>query len=244
MDQIIFTLIGFFAGLVGTLAGSGGLIGMPSMVLLGVPVHSAIAAAKFSNIFSAFSSFIVLLKGGHITVATALKNAPVAIAGGFCGALLANAIPPKTMSFIAVILLTFALLLNIVRKPQEKAEHPEENKEIISPYIFSIAIYDGMFGPGQGTIAMHMYLQKGFTYIKAIAFTRFQTFLSCFGAIFPFISAGNVDWQVTIYFAAGSILGAQTALKLLPKIAVSKLKILLHAVTILLIVQLFVQTLR
>ncbi|MFF2499379.1 MULTISPECIES: hypothetical protein [Peribacillus] len=41
------------------MAGSGGLIGMPSLLLLiGLPIHQIIGSVKFSNMFSSFSSLI------------------------------------------------------------------------------------------------------------------------------------------------------------------------------------------
>ncbi|MEW5592346.1 hypothetical protein ABGT24_02115 [Peribacillus frigoritolerans] len=40
------------------MAGSGGLIGMPSLLLIGLPIHQVIGSVKFPNMFSSFSSFI------------------------------------------------------------------------------------------------------------------------------------------------------------------------------------------
>ena len=57
MEYGILFLTGIFATTVGTLAGSGGFINFPIMILLGIPVHSAIAANKVSNTISSFSSF-------------------------------------------------------------------------------------------------------------------------------------------------------------------------------------------
>ncbi|MFD9624496.1 TSUP family transporter [Peribacillus muralis] len=55
-------VISFAASFVGTLAGSGGLIGMPSLLLLGFPIHQVIGSVKFFNMFSSFSSFYILMK--------------------------------------------------------------------------------------------------------------------------------------------------------------------------------------
>ncbi|MES1039283.1 TSUP family transporter [Peribacillus simplex] len=59
MPIILLLTISFTASFVGTLAGSGGLIGMPSLLLLiGLPIHQIIGSVKFSNMFSSFSSLI------------------------------------------------------------------------------------------------------------------------------------------------------------------------------------------
>jgi uncharacterized membrane protein YfcA len=82
LDLLLLFLIGFIGTFIGTLAGSGGLISMPCMLLIGIPIHSAIAATKFSNTFSSFSSFFVLLKQKKIDWKTALSLSPLGIAGG------------------------------------------------------------------------------------------------------------------------------------------------------------------
>jgi len=74
-DLWVLIFIGFFTTFVGTLAGGGGLIGLPSMLLIGIPIHQAIATAKFANIFSSFSTFVVLLKNKNIKhIIFLLKN--------------------------------------------------------------------------------------------------------------------------------------------------------------------------
>ncbi|WP_286178560.1 TSUP family transporter [Bacillus sp. B4EP4a] len=58
MTFILLLVISFAASFVGTLAGSGGLIGMPSLLLIGLPIHQVIGSVKFSNMFSSFPVFI------------------------------------------------------------------------------------------------------------------------------------------------------------------------------------------
>ncbi|PLR97460.1 sulfite exporter TauE/SafE family protein [Bacillus sp. T33-2] len=238
MTILLLLLIGFAASFIGTLAGSGGLIGMPSMLLIGVPIHSAIAAAKFSNIFSSFSSFLFLLKNKNITIKEVSKTAPFGLAGGISGGMMANAINEDTMTIIAVVLLSFALIMALMKKPSEaETGNPGINWPVY-PALFGIGAYDGMFGPGQATLLMHTFIHSGFTYIKAMAFTRFQTFISCFGSFFSFLAAGNFDLQTAVFLASGSFLGAQTAVRLAGRISPIYLKRMLHLVTILLIIQL------
>ncbi|PLR87238.1 sulfite exporter TauE/SafE family protein [Bacillus sp. V33-4] len=243
MEHIALIGIGLIAAFIGTLAGSGGLIGMPSMLLLGIPVHTAIASAKFSNIFSSFSSFFVLLKRKHISFKSAIKTAPFALGGGVCGGLLANSISDKTMTIAAIILLSIAFILTFVKKPQQQEITSAETGTDIYPYLFGISVYDGMFGPGQATLLMYTYLHKGLSYIKAMAYTRFQTFISCFGALFSYIAGGAFDLSIALYLSTGSIIGAQLAVRMADRVSVRYLKRLLHLITILLIIQLIFRAL-
>lgn len=62
MEYVLFLVIGIAGNLIGTLVGGGGLITLPTMMLMGVPVHSAIGANKVSNMVSAFSSFYTIYR--------------------------------------------------------------------------------------------------------------------------------------------------------------------------------------
>ncbi|MCA1040999.1 sulfite exporter TauE/SafE family protein [Bacillus infantis] len=237
MESTILILIGFLSAFIGTLAGSGGLIGMPSMLLLGIPVHSAVAAAKFSNIFSSLSSFIYLLRKREISLKDSIQTLPFGLAGGATGALLANSIPEKAMTMLAVSLLVFALVITMLKKPEETGSETGITPRIF-PSIYFIGAYDGLFGPGQGTLLMYTFLNKGFHYIRAVAFSRFQTFISCFASFTVYLGAGSFQIEPSLCLLTGSLLGAHLAVRAAGKINPSYLKRLLHGITILLIIQL------
>ncbi|MFS0861304.1 sulfite exporter TauE/SafE family protein [Fredinandcohnia sp. 179-A 10B2 NHS] len=239
MNEIIYFIIGFIGTFIGTLAGGGGLITLPAMLVTGVPIHSAIAANKFSNIFSSFSSFFVLLRDKKIKLKQALIVAPFSLLGGISGGLFATSLSENSMTIIAICLLSVALILNFIKKnPKERNENVDKVPKKVVPYLYGIGVYDGMFGPGQGTLLMYSFLHHGFSYISAIAFTRFQTFLSCLGAFLIFFTSGHLNWNVTVYLAIGSILGAQLSVRFAQKISAKHLQFILRIVTVMLILQL------
>lgn len=121
---------------------------MPSMLLLGIPVHTAVAAAKFSNIFSSFSSFFYLLRKREIGLRDCLQTLPFGLAGGATGALLANSIPEKAMTMLAASLLVFALVITMLKKPAETAGESGITPRLV-PSIYFIGAYDGLFGPAR-----------------------------------------------------------------------------------------------
>lgn len=238
MTEALLILIGFSASLIGTLAGSGGMIGMPAMLLLGFPIHSVIATAKFSNIFASFSSFFVLIKQKELTFYDVSALIPFALLGGLIGGLLANSLTENTMNIIAVLLLVSAFFLSILKKPQVKESHSWSLPKKTYPGLFGISVYDGMFGPGQATLLMYTFLNSGAAYLKSLALTRFQTFISCLAAFITYLAAGNFMWEMAVFYALGSLGGAQTAIFAARRISTAYLHLILHSVTILLIIQL------
>lgn len=241
MTIFLLLLIGFAASFLGTLAGSGGLIGMPSLLLIGIPIHQVIGSVKFSNMLSSFSSFYFLFKKKQLKLKNALKLVPFAILGGFCGGLLANSFTEKTMNGMAIILLTSAMILNFIKKPIPNNEEKWTLPKKAYPSLFGISVYDGMFGPGQATMLMYTFLRNGATYLQSLAFTRFQTFVSCTAAFVTYLVAGNISWRVALYYTIGSLIGSQLALRVAEKISTRQLKFILHSVTIALLIQLIIR---
>ena len=90
MEYISLFFIGAIATTIGTLAGGGGLISLPAMLLLGVPIHSAIGANKVSNTVSSFSSFLFLLKHKQISLRESFWVIPVSLVGGISGGFIAT----------------------------------------------------------------------------------------------------------------------------------------------------------
>jgi uncharacterized protein len=242
MIEILLIFVGFIATFIGTLAGGGGMISLPAMLVIGVPIHSAIAANKFSNTFSSFSSFIVLLKEKKINFTSALIIAPFSLIGGITGGAIASSLSQKYLTLFAILLLSFALLLSLKKKP--KTTEGNTTKKIpkrLLPYLYGVGIYDGMFGPGQATLSMFTYLHHGFSFMASMAFTRFQTFLSCLGAVLMYVSSGHFELKVALFLGIGSIIGAQVSVRIANNLPTRHLQMILRIVTVLLIFYLLIK---
>ncbi|WLR43200.1 sulfite exporter TauE/SafE family protein [Bacillus carboniphilus] len=227
--------LGIIVSFVGTLAGGGGLIGMPVMLLLGFPVHSAIAANKFSNTISSLSSFTYLLKNERIQANKLVMIAPIATFGGIMGGLLTTMISPERMNYIALIFLLAAVTIQLYKELVTTTVKgiPFDKKHLLS--IFGISTYDGMFGPGQATLLMISYLKVGVTYLKAITYTRFQTLLSCLSSFTIYLLAGTVNWSMALSLSCGTLIGAQISVRVADKISSNRIKWILQLMTIILI---------
>lgn len=241
MDTIFFILlaIGIFSSFVGTLAGGGGLITLPAMMLIGIPIQVGIATNKFSSGIAALTSVSYLLKNKHLTAKMIAINVLIAFLGGICGALITSSLSEKTMNLIALVLLAFALFVtfknnNWVSTVEVK---PIQNSNSLSSRIISffIAVYDGGFGPGSSTFAIIHYMEKSNTYVKSVQLTRVLILGSAIGAFIVFYLTGFVQWHYAIALAIGSTLGSQIGLIALPHIPLKLAKSLLITIILLLI---------
>lgn len=231
---MLLSLIGFVATFVGTLGGGGGLINLPAMLLLGLPIHTAIAANKFSNTFSSFSSFFAIWKKGEVNLKIGLKVIPFTMVGGIIGATIASLLKEEILLFIAFCLLIFATTLNILKGRRNKQTQPGNEKLFLPAYI-GIGSYDGLFGPGQATLLMHSFMNAGFSFLTSIGLTRLQTFSSCIVSFMVYLSLGHFDWRVGVSLGIGSVLGAQAAIRVADKLTFLPWKHILSAFSIYLI---------
>lgn len=240
MEYVLIFFIGICATTIGTLAGGGGLISLPAMLLMGIPVHSAIGANKVSNTISSFSSFFHLYKKKEISLQESLWMIPVSISGGISGGFIASKISEENMYLIAVFLLIFAFIASFIGKKDFTGDAQLKLNKISASGLYGIGIYDGLFGPGQGTLMLYLFGHLNISYIRAVGFVRLATFSSCLGAAVTYISTGKIIWPLTLALLFGSVIGAQTGVRIAKKLKPKYVKPILRTVTIALIIQIVV----
>ncbi|MBY0123363.1 sulfite exporter TauE/SafE family protein [Bacillus sp. S/N-304-OC-R1] len=244
MEYIVLFFIGICATTLGTLAGGGGLISLPAMLLMGVPVHSAIGANKVSNSFSSFSSFFHLYKRKQVSMKKSIWMIPVSLAGGISGGLIASRLSEANMYIIAIILLIFAFITSFIKKGDFTGEESFVLNKKSIPGLYGIGLYDGLFGPGSGTLMLYLFGYLNVAYIQAVALVRLATFSSCLGASISYIASGKVIWPLTLVLLLGSLTGAQIGVRIAQKLKPHQIKPILRVVTVALIIQIFVENFR
>ncbi|MEN2768177.1 sulfite exporter TauE/SafE family protein [Ornithinibacillus xuwenensis] len=241
MEYIIIFITGIIATTLGTLAGGGGLISLPMMLLLGMPVHSAIGANKVSNTVSSFSSFLHLYRQKKIALKECYWIIPVSLCGGLSGGFIASLISEQHLYVIAIILLLFAFVTSVIGKRDFAGKHALQPSKVSIPGLYGIGIYDGLFGPGQGTLMFYLFAYLKIDYIRAVAYVRLATFSSCVGAAMMYIVSGKVIWGLTIALLCGSVIGAQIGVRIAAKLKPNYIKPILRIVTLAIIIQVFVE---
>lgn len=244
MEYILIFLIGIIATTLGTLAGGGGLITLPAMLLMGLPIHSAIGASKVSNTVSSFSSFYVLLRRKEITLKESYWIVPVSLGGGLTGGYIASLISAENLYRVAIFLLLFAFITSFLSRGNFSSDKPLRLSKISVPGLYGIGIYDGLFGPGQATLMLYLFAHLHVSYIRAIGYVRLATFSSCFGAAISYISTGKIIWPMTIALLLGSVTGAQAGVRIAQKLNPKYVKPILRIVTVVIIFQLMVENFK
>ncbi len=205
-------LAAFIAGFVDAIAGGGGLITIPAMLIAGIPPLESLATNKLQAQFGVASATAAYARKGHVDLKRQLPTAALAFAGGIAGALLASFVPATVLT-AAIPFLLVAIALFFALKPNLS---DLDSHRRATPFLFSltvvpaIGLYDGVFGPGAGSFYMLAFvLLGGFGLLKATAHTKLLNLGSNFGSFLVFTATGSILWKVGLIMAAGQVLGAQ-----------------------------------
>ena len=106
--------------------------------------------------------------------------------------------------------------------------------------LAAVGFYDGVFGPGSGTLLIYIFAAEKLKYMKAVMLGRVGIFATCTGAAIVYIVAGHIMWYETMFLLVGSVIGAQIGLIFARKISIKTAQILLRCITVVLIAQLVI----
>lgn len=202
----------FVGGFIDSIAGGGGLITLPALLIAGVPPHSALSANKFSACLGTCAALGAFSKSGLVQWRAALTGVPFSLLGSYFGAMLALSIDSAILSRVLVALLPPAMLLTLLparRDDATAAEVAGPRLWLALPALcFAIGMYDGFYGPGTGSfliIAFHWLLRMRL--LAASATAKVLNLGSNVSGVVAFIATGNMFWAAGIPMAAACITG-------------------------------------
>ncbi|MDE1158397.1 MAG: TSUP family transporter [Neorhizobium sp.] len=201
-----------FAGFVDSIAGGGGLITIPVLLLAGIPPLESIATNKLQSQFGSASATIAYARKGHVNLRKQLPMALMGLIGGAVGALLASLVPASVLAAaIPFVLVAIAIFFAVKPNLNDTDSHRR-----VTPFVFGLVVvplvglYDGLFGPGAGSFYMLGFvLLAGFGMLKATAHTKLINLGSNFGSFLVFAATGSILWKVGLVMGVGQFIGAQ-----------------------------------
>jgi uncharacterized membrane protein YfcA len=205
------------AGAVDAVAGGGGLLTLPALLLTGMSPVSALGTSKLQSTFGSLSSTTAFARRGLIDWKTGLPVALGAAIAGLAGALCASLLSPRVLAtLVPVLLIVIALYFGFSRGLKGEDVHPRLTVPVFSFCIAPlIGFYDGIFGPGAGAFYMVAIVTLlGYGALKATAHTKLANAASNLGGLSLFILKGVVIWPVGLVMAVGAFLGAQVGSRL------------------------------
>ncbi|WP_374522194.1 TSUP family transporter [Hydrogenophaga sp.] len=228
VDQILLlTAIAFAAGFVDAIAGGGGLITLPALLLAGIPPVSAIATNKVQAAAATISAAVTFSRKGLIKWQTGRWLAATSVTGGAVGALLVHQLDQTWLQGGVPIALVFVgMYFALAPKPL-----PDNHNQrlTVEKFAFTIApllgAYDGFFGPGVGSFFMMGFIAIcGLGFVEAMGFTKLSNASSNIGAVCVFVVSGAVIWPLALMMALAAFAGAQGGARIAVRVGPTLIK--------------------
>ncbi|WP_421858328.1 TSUP family transporter [Oricola sp.] len=238
---LLLAAAAFLAGFVDSIAGGGGLITIPALLLAGASPVDALGTNKAQGVFGTVSATLSYARHGLVRLAAQTLPALLAFAGSILGALVATVVPGAIFGAVLPLLLVAIALYFALRPGLDDNDRAER----LPPAMFAAAIvpligfYDGLFGPGTGSFFMLAFVAlAGYGVLKATAHTKLLNLASNLGGLVLFSLAGAVLWKTAIIMGIAQFVGAQLGARLAMRRGARLIKPLLVVVCITLAVRL------
>ena len=231
---LILILAAFVAGVVDSIAGGGGLVTVPALLLVGASPVEALATNKLQGTFGSGTAMLAYARAGHVRLQDQFGMAAISAIAGAGGALVAHLIPVEVLRLIMpVILIGVAAFFALKPGLTDGARAAR-----ISPPVFAVTVvplvaaYDGFFGPGTGSFFMMGFvLLAGYGVLKATAHTKMLNFASNLGSLIVFIQTGATWWFVGLAMAVAQVAGASLGARLAMRVGAGLIKPLIVTVS-------------
>lgn len=214
------------AGFIDAIAGGGGLITLPALLLANVPAHNALACNKISAALGTATAVGTFARSHLIQWRVALVGLVSALLGSAVGSQISLLFANAVLGKILVCLLPFGMAATLLPKKDMAHDLNVDSGPrlwLLTPLVcLCIGLYDGFYGPGTGSfiiLALHFIVRVGL--IQASATSKVINLGSNIAAAVSFVLAGKVLWLLALPMAAASItgnwLGSRTAVRVGPQ---------------------------
>ncbi len=217
--EIIMLLFGvaFIAGFIDAIAGGGGLITIPALLMTGMPPAMALGTNKLQACGGSFSASLYFLRRRTVNLKEVWFLLLMTFIGAVIGTILIQAVD-STLIKKVIPFLVLAIGLYFLFTPK-LGDEDRQKRISYSAFALSaglgIGFYDGFFGPGTGSLLSLAFVTLlGFNLAKATAHAKVLNFTSNLASLIFFLLGGQIMWTVGLAMMFGQIIGANFGAKM------------------------------
>ena len=208
---LMLTAVATVAGFIDAIAGGGGLLTIPAMLLANIPPVLTLGTNKLQAASGALAASITMIKKGVVSP----SKMKLAIAGAFIGSVLGTIAvqmsPPdmleKLIPFLIAAIGIYTLFAPSLGEVEAEPRVSESTwQRVVAPLI---GFYDGYVGPGTGMFfALGNVALRGRQIIAATGAAKVLNLSTNIASLIFFIIGGNVLWKVGLAMMVGQTIGA------------------------------------
>lgn len=234
IDQLWLILLGFAAGLLGSMIGlGGGIIVVPVLTFLGFPPTAAASNSLFAALSNAVASTISYSRQKRIEYSLGLKLGLLSVPGTVLGAIISSDVAPDIFKILFGFVLVASAAYIFLRKKIET----KEKKTSIQMMVFAVGAsffagtISSFFGIGGGIVFVPlMVVGMGMAIKRAAPTSQLILLFASFSGVIAHSILGHPDFLQAGFLAIGSFVGGLVGARLSVDIKERYLQILVSVV--------------
>ena len=224
LDLLFLLLAALFAGFIDAVAGGGGLIQVPTLLvaLPGETPATVFGTNKLSSIFGTGNAALRYARRIALPWGVAWPAAGAAFVFSFAGAAAVSWLPKDVVRPLVLLLLVVVLVYTVARPEfgtlagSRLARAREWRLALAAGAV--LGFYDGFFGPGAGSFMIFAFVRWfRLDFLHASGAAKIVNLATNAAALAYFVPSGHVLWGIGLGMATfnilGAILGARLALR-------------------------------
>ncbi len=243
IDQLWLILLGFAAGILGSMIGlGGGIIVVPVLTFLGFPPTAAASNSLFAALSNSIASTISYSRQKRIEYSLGLKLGLLTIPGTVLGAVISTDVSPEIFKMLFGLVLIASAAYIFLRKKIETKDKKLSHQMMIfaAGASFFAGIISSFFGIGGGIIFVPlMVVGMGMAMKKAAPTSQLILFFASLSGVIAHSILGHPDFIQAGFLAIGSFIGGLVGARLSLDIKERYLQILVSVVILIAAVKLF-----
>lgn len=208
----VLFLTGLCAGLVDAVAGGGGVISLPVLLNLGMPVQLALGTNKLQSSFGAVMAVFRYARHGLLDKRACRVGVIATLAGALAGAATVRVADARFLEDAIPWLLGGIVVYTLLRPTLGSGDHPPRLGAATFFTVFGLGLgfYDGFFGPGTGSFwTIALVGSQGYNFLKATAYTKVMNATSNLASLAIFAAGGQAHLVAGLVMGAGQLAGAR-----------------------------------
>lgn len=205
-------ILAMLSGFIDAMAGGGGMITIPALLMTGMPPAMALGTNKLQACGGSFSASWYFLRHKAVDIKTMGLPILLTFIGAALGTILIQKIESRVVEeFLPFLILAIGLYFLFSPTLGEKDKHRRMGNILFAfSACFAIGFYDGLFGPGTGSFFCLAFVALlGFNLPKATAHAKVLNFTSNVTSLFFFLLGGKIIWGIGLLMMVGQLIGAR-----------------------------------